>query len=61
MTLELSERQELIDDVEILKRELRKENPRSGILSEIYSVFGNTASLVGILPQLRALIGDFLP
>lgn len=61
MTLELSERQELIDDVETLKRELRKENPRSGILSEIYSVFGNTASLVSILPQLRALIGAFLP
>lgn len=60
MTLELSERQELIDDVEILKRELRKENPRSGILSEIYSVFGNTASLISVLPQLRTLIGAFL-
>lgn len=61
MTLEPTKRQELLDDVQTLKIELRKENPRSRILSEIYSVFGNTASLVSILPQLRALIGAFLP
>lgn len=56
-TLTQAKLQELLDDVESLRKELKKSNPRSGILTELYSYLGNTASIASYLPQLQAFIG----
>lgn len=55
-TLADTQRQELIEDVQSLKRELQRANPRPGIITELYSFLGNTASIAGYLPQIQALI-----
>lgn len=59
-TLTQTKLQELIDDVQSLKKELQRPNPRPGILTDLYSFIGNTASIAGYLPQLRELIQPFL-
>lgn len=59
-TLTQTKLQELIDDVQSLNKELQRPNPRPGILTELYSFIGNTASIAGYLPQLRELIQPFL-
>jgi len=59
-TLTQTKLQELIDDLQILKKELQRTNPRPGILTDLYSFIGNTASIAGYLPQLRELIQPFL-
>ena len=56
-TLTQAKLQELLDDVESLRKELKKPNPRPGILTELYSYLGNTASIASYIPQLQALIG----
>lgn len=56
-TLTQSKMQELIDDVQTLKREIQRENPRTRIITELYSFLGNTASIASILPK----IVEFLP
>jgi hypothetical protein len=59
-TLTQTKLQDLIDDAQSLKKELQRVSPRPGILTELYSFFGNTASISGYLPQLRELIQPFL-
>lgn len=59
-TLTRTKLQELMDDAQNLKKELQRTSPRPGILTELYSFFGNTASIAGYLPQLRELIQPFL-
>lgn len=59
-TLKQTKLQELIDDVQSLKKELQRPNPRPGIITELYSFIGNTASIAGYLPQIRELIQPFL-
>lgn len=59
-TLTETKLQDLIDDAQSLKKELQRVSPRPGILTELYSFFGNTASISGYLPQLRELIQPFL-
>ncbi len=60
-TLTQAKLQELLDDVEILRKELRRDKPRSGMLMDLYSVLGNTASIAAYLPQLQALYGLVVP
>lgn len=60
-TLTQAKLQELLDDVEILRKELRRDKPRSGMLMDLYSVLGNTASIAAYLPQLQALCGLVVP
>ena len=59
-TLTQTKLQELMEDVQSLKKELQRANPRPRILTELYSFFGNTASIAGYLPQLRELIQPFI-
>jgi len=59
-TLKQTKLKELIDDVQSLKKELQRTNPRPGIITDLYSFIGNTASIAGYLPQLRELIQPFL-
>ena len=59
-TLTRTKLQELMDDVQSLKKELQRANPRPRILADLYSFIGNTASIAGYLPQLRELIQPFL-
>ena len=54
-TLTQSKLQELIDDVQTLKKEIQRENPRTGIITELYSFLGNTASIASILPKIIEL------
>ena len=61
ITLTKTQLQELLDDVEFLRKELRRDKPRSGILMDLYSVLGNTASIAAYLPQLQALCGLVVP
>lgn len=56
-----TQRQELIEDVQSLKKELQRTKPRSGTITELYSALGNTASIASYLPQLQALIQPLLP
>jgi hypothetical protein len=60
-TLAETQRQELIEDVQSLKRELQRANPRPGIITELYSFLGNTASIASYMPQLLLLVQPFLP
>lgn len=60
-TLAETKRQELIEDVQNLKRELQRTNPRPAIIAELYSFLGTTASIASYLPQLQALIQPLLP
>lgn len=55
-----TQRQELIEDVQSLKRELQRTNPRPAIITELYSFLGNTASIASYLPQLQTLIQPLL-
>lgn len=55
-----TQRQELIEDVQNLKRELQRTNPRPAIITELYSFLGNTASIASYLPQLQTFIQPFL-
>ena len=55
-----TQRQELIEDVQSLKRELQRANPRSGIITELYSFLANTASIVSYLTQIQALTQPLL-
>lgn len=48
--------QELLEDVQSLKKELQRAKPRSGMITELYSALGNTASIASFLPQLQGLI-----
>ncbi len=59
-TLTQTKLQELMDDMQSLKKELQRANPRPGIITDLYSFIGNTASIAGYLPQLRELIQPFL-
>lgn len=59
-TLTQTKLQELIDDVQSLNKELQRASPRPGILTDLYSFIGNTASIAGYLPQLRDLIQPFI-
>lgn len=59
-TLTKTKLQELMDDVQSLKKELQRTSPRPRILTELYSFIGNTASIASYLPQLRALIQTFI-
>ena len=51
-----TQRQELIEDVQSLKKELQRTKPRLGMITEFYSALGNTASIASYLPQLQSLI-----
>lgn len=59
-TLTQTKLQELMDDIQSLKKELQRANPRPGMITELYSFLGNTASIAGYFPQLRELIQPFL-
>lgn len=59
-TLTRTKLQELMDDMQSLKKELQRANPRPGIITDLYSFIGNTASIAGYLPRLRELIQPFL-
>ena len=59
-TLAETRRQELIEDVQSLKAELQRAKPRAGILKEIYSALGNTASIASYSPQLWEHVKTFL-
>lgn len=60
-TLTQTQLQELLDDVKSLRKELQRDQPRSGMLTELYSMLGNTASIAAYLPQLQALCGLAVP
>lgn len=60
-TLTQTQLQELLDDVKILRKELQRDRPRSGMLMDLYSMLGNTASIAAYLPQLQALCGLVAP
>lgn len=55
-----NQRQELLEDIQSLKRELQRLKPRSGMITELYSALGNTASIASYLPQLQAYIQPFI-
>ena len=55
-TLTQTKLQELIDDLQSLNKELQRTNPRPRILTELYSFFGNTASIASYLPALQTVI-----
>lgn len=59
-TLTQTKLQDLIDDAQSFKKELQQVSPRPRILTELYSFFGNTASIASYLPQLKALIQPFI-
>lgn len=59
-TLADTQRQELIEDVQSLKRELQRANPRPGLITELYSFLGNTASIASYVAQLLPAIQPFL-
>lgn len=56
-----NQQQELLEDIQSLKRELQRIKPRSGMITELYSTLGNTASIASYLPQLQTFIQHFLP
>ena len=58
-TLAETRRQELIEDVQSLKAELQRAKPRAGIIKEIYSALGNTASIASYSSQLWEHIKTF--
>lgn len=45
-----------LDDVEILRREVNRENPRNAILGSILSHLGSIASVAGYVQQLQQLV-----
>lgn len=55
-----TQRKELIEDAQNLEKELQRTKPRSGVITELYSALGNTASILGYLPQLQAYIQPFI-
>ncbi|MBK7543105.1 MAG: hypothetical protein IPN66_07110 [Candidatus Competibacteraceae bacterium] len=59
-TLAETQRQELIEDVQSLKAELQRAKPRAGILTELWSALGNTASIASYSPQLWEHVKTFL-
>ncbi len=55
-----NERQEKLDDVETLHKEVGREKPRREIIQTLYSNLANTASIVSHMIQLQPLIPGLL-
>lgn len=57
-SLKGEEKNELIYDANMLKQELKKEKPRSKIISTLYNSLANTASITSLVLQLAPLISS---
>ncbi len=51
-----NERQEKLDDVESLRKEVRREKPRQEIIQTLYNNLANTASIASLIMQLPPFI-----
>ena len=55
-----NDRQEKLDDAEMLYKEVMREKPRREIIQTLYNNLANTASLVGFMMQLPPFIKGLL-
>jgi len=55
-----NDRQEKLDDVELLHKEVMREKPRREIIQSVYSNLANTASITSLIMQLPPFIKDLL-